>query len=50
MTIRQATIDDINELAKLFADYRVFYGQDFNLDKSIDFLTQRLDKKGVLKC
>ncbi|MGC4128673.1 MAG: GNAT family N-acetyltransferase [Bergeyella sp.] len=45
MTIRQATTNDINELAKLFADYRVFYGQDFDLDKSIIFLTQRLDKK-----
>lgn len=45
MTIRQATIDDINELANLFAEYRVFYGQDFDLDKSRKFLTQRLDKK-----
>ncbi|MBS1653121.1 MAG: GNAT family N-acetyltransferase [Bacteroidetes bacterium] len=45
MTIRQATIDDISELAKLFSDYRVFYGQDFDLEKSVNFLTQRLNKK-----
>lgn len=45
MIIRRATIDDINELAKLFADYRVFYGQDFEYIKSIHFLKQRFDKK-----
>ena len=42
MTIRQATIDDIKGLARLFAEYRVFYGQDFELDKCINFLTERL--------
>ena len=45
MIIRRATIDDINELGKLFADYRVFYGQDFEYIKSIRFLKQRFDKK-----
>lgn len=44
MNIRQATKADINELAILLADYRIFYGQDFDLDKSINFLTHRLDK------
>jgi ribosomal protein S18 acetylase RimI-like enzyme len=43
--IRQAIIDDINELAKLFADYRAFYGQDFDLEKSRSFLQQRQERK-----
>ncbi len=41
MTIRQATKNDINQLGQLFAEYRVFYKQNYELEKSIDFLTKR---------
>ncbi|KAB1157785.1 GNAT family N-acetyltransferase [Flavobacterium luteum] len=45
MKVRQAIIDDLNELAQLFADYRVFYGQDFELEKTRSFIQQRLESK-----
>ncbi len=44
MTIRQARKDDLKDLAKLFAEYRVFYGQDDDIEKTIGFLTNRLDR------
>jgi ribosomal protein S18 acetylase RimI-like enzyme len=43
--VRQAIIEDLNELAQLFADYRVFYGQDFELEKTRSFIQQRLESK-----
>lgn len=45
MKVRQAIIEDLNELAQLFADYRVFYGQDFELEKTRSFIQQRLESK-----
>ena len=42
MNIIQAKIENIKELSQLFAEYRVFYGQNFDIDKSINFLTKRL--------
>ena len=45
MKIRQAIIDDLNELAQLFADYRVFCGQDFDLEKTRSSIQQRLERK-----
>lgn len=41
--IRQATIEDLNEIAKLFNEYRVFYQQvsDYGLAKS--FISERIN-------
>lgn len=41
MQIKQATIEDIDELTKLFAEYRVFYKQEYEPEKSKEFLTKR---------
>jgi len=44
MTIRQATITDLESLSVLFAQYRVFYGQSFVPDECRQFLEERLSK------
>jgi ribosomal protein S18 acetylase RimI-like enzyme len=48
--ISQATTaDDIQRVAPLFDEYRVFYGRTSNLDQSRDFLLQRwLARESVL--
>lgn len=45
MTIRQATINDLNQLSILFAQYRVFYEQPFEPDQATLFLKERLSKE-----
>ena len=45
MTIRQATINDLNQLSILFAQYRVFYEQPFEPDEATLFLKERLSKE-----
>lgn len=45
MTIRQATINDLNQLSILFAQYRVFYEQPFEPDQANLFLKERLSKE-----
>jgi len=45
MTIRQATINDLNQLSVLFAQYRVFYEQPFEPDEANLFLKERLSKE-----
>jgi len=45
MTIRQATINDLNQLSVLFAQYRVFYEQPFEPDEATLFLKERLSKE-----
>jgi GNAT superfamily N-acetyltransferase len=42
VTIRRATADDIEGIAKLFDAYRVFFGQDSNLSLAQEFLEDRL--------
>ena len=42
--VRQATIDDVDLIAPLFNDYRVFYKQDFDLKAAEDFIRERLLK------
>ena len=42
LKVRRATKDDVQELGQLFADYRVFYKQEYELKKSIAFISQRL--------
>ncbi|MGZ5221254.1 MAG: N-acetyltransferase family protein [Chitinophagaceae bacterium] len=45
MTIRQATIDDLDQLSMLFAQYRVFYEQPFEPGKAKQFLRERLSRE-----
>lgn len=45
MTIRQARLDDLEPLTKLFNGYRVFYQQPSDLKGASDFLHQRLTKQ-----
>ena len=45
MTIRQATIDDLDQLSILFAQYRVFYEQPFDPDAAKQFLEERLTRE-----
>ena len=40
--IRRATIDDIEQIAKLFDDYRVFFEQISDLPTAKEFLSNRL--------
>lgn len=41
--VRTATLADIDSLARLFDEYRVFYEQDSNTDLARSFLTARLE-------
>lgn len=45
MTIRQVTIDDLDQLSTLFAQYRVFYEQPFEPDAAKQFLKERLTQE-----
>jgi ribosomal protein S18 acetylase RimI-like enzyme len=42
MTIKQASIQDIDQLAILFAQYRVFYQQPFDAEAAKQFLLERI--------
>jgi len=42
MTTRQASIQDIDQLALLFAEYRVFYQQSFDPEAAKQFLQERI--------
>ena len=42
LTIRHATIDDLNELAHLFDSYRQFYVQTSNLELAKSFISARI--------
>jgi len=45
MTIRKATIGDIEKLSKLFDDYRIFYKKESDLAGSKKFLLERIKNK-----
>ena len=45
MIIRQATLNDLEQLSQLFGQYRVFYGQPFEPDLCKIFLEERLSKE-----
>ena len=45
MTIRQATIEDLDQLSILFAQYRVFYEQPSEPGKANQFLKERLSRE-----
>lgn len=44
ITVRDATIADVDTLAPLFDGYRQFYGQPSDLDKAATFLRERLTR------
>ena len=51
VTIRQATTDDIEEIAKLFDAYRVFFEQGSDLSLAQEFLGDRLNNsESVIFC
>jgi ribosomal protein S18 acetylase RimI-like enzyme len=45
MTIRQATIEDLDQLPVLFAQYRAFYEQPFEPEAAKQFLEERLSNE-----
>jgi len=45
MIIKQASIQDIDELAILFAQYRVFYQQAFDAQAAKQFLIERITNR-----
>jgi len=44
MNIRSAKKTDLEQLGKLFDEYRVFYRKDSDLDGAISFLKERLEQ------
>ena len=45
MIVRRATIQDLNQLAVLFDEYRQFYGVTSDIETSFKFLKQRFENK-----
>ncbi|SPL69862.1 GNAT family N-acetyltransferase [Acinetobacter stercoris] len=45
MIVKRAEINDLNQLAVLFDEYRQFYGASSNLDQSLEFLKQRFENQ-----
>ena len=45
MIIKQASIQHIDELAILFAQYRVFYKQSFDAEAAKQFLIERITNR-----
>jgi len=45
MIVRKASLEDLNQLAVLFDEYRQFYGASSNLNLSQQFLKQRFENQ-----
>ncbi|TCM63708.1 ribosomal protein S18 acetylase RimI-like enzyme [Acinetobacter calcoaceticus] len=45
MIVRRATVEDLEQLAVLFDEYRQFYGASSNIQESFQFLKQRFQNK-----
>jgi len=43
--IKQATLEDINDIVPLFNAYRIFYEQPGDIEGTTDFLYERISKK-----
>ena len=51
VTVKQATIEDIEQIAKLFDDYRVFFQQISNLSAAQEFISNRLrNSESIIFC
>ena len=49
--LRRATLEDVNGVASLFNDYRVFYEQPSDINVAHDFIMQRIEKgESVIFC
>jgi len=45
MDIKQVTIKELEQVSKLFADYRVFYEQPYDIEIAQSFIKDRLTEK-----
>jgi ribosomal protein S18 acetylase RimI-like enzyme len=45
ISVREATLNDLNPLAKLFDSYRIFYRKPSDVDAAKEFLLQRITRK-----
>ncbi len=45
MKVRQATINDLDQLASLFDKYRIFYRKSSNYEAAKSFLKERIEQK-----
>ena len=51
INIRKVSLNEVLEVAKVFNAYRVFYGQNSDLELAQDFLTQRVqNNESVIFC
>jgi ribosomal protein S18 acetylase RimI-like enzyme len=48
ITVRLATIEDIEAVAGLFNKYRQFYAQEDNLQVAIEFIRNRIEKQDAV--
>ena len=45
VSVRKAEIMDIDNVARLFDLYRIFYNQESNLEAAENFITQRIQRR-----
>jgi GNAT superfamily N-acetyltransferase len=45
VSIKQATLEDLQDAAALFDEYRIFYGQSSDLEGAVKFLFDRLENQ-----
>jgi GNAT superfamily N-acetyltransferase len=45
ITIREAGLEDLHELAAIFDLYRIFYGQETDVEGAADFLFERMEHR-----
>ncbi|WP_404465949.1 GNAT family N-acetyltransferase [Vreelandella aquamarina] len=44
IVVKRASLEDAENVATLFNDYRVFYKQESNITVALEFISERLDK------
>jgi len=42
ISVKRATLENLNVISELFNSYRVFYKQDSNLDLAVNFISERM--------
>jgi len=42
ISVKRATLENLNVICELFNSYRVFYKQDSNLDLAVNFISERM--------
>ncbi|MGF7050621.1 ribosomal protein S18 acetylase RimI-like enzyme [Paenibacillus sp. DS2015] len=43
--VNQSTIEDLHEISELFNEYRIFYGQESNVEQALKFLFERFEHR-----